>query len=64
LTVVDEDPEFDDMMANYRLLLSRIPLQTRCEFEIELENDSGRLEFRYNSSAKLLISHFLICRFF
>jgi Ca2+-dependent lipid-binding protein len=27
LTVVDKDPEFDDLMANYRIHLSSIPLQ-------------------------------------
>ncbi|KAL5259389.1 hypothetical protein ACHWQZ_G009739 [Mnemiopsis leidyi] len=45
LTVVDKDPEYDDLMANYRTHLGDIPLQTRCEFEIDLENDSGKLEF-------------------
>ena len=29
LTVVDKDPEFDDLMANYRIHLSKIPLQVR-----------------------------------
>ena len=39
LTVVDKDPEYDDLMANYRTHLSDIPLQVS---DIPLQSNSGQ----------------------